>query len=176
MSHSPCDDLDEYLDETLSESNRLRFDAHLLTCSDCQREIHFQRQVDSLLAAAAQLEPVPRSIVDRVERRILQEASRQRWFWTTGLAAAVMLVVTIGAWLGWRARHGPVVKSSAPDERHSTSVDAAQVQQTYPAAAADVKVGPTLEGIVVPMKSDDAKVAIFWIYPSNPQSSNQFLD
>jgi anti-sigma factor RsiW len=178
MSDSPCDDFDDYLDETISDSNRHRFEAHLLTCPDCHRELQLQRQVNSLLAAAAHLEPVSVALVDRVERRIFNATILRRWYWATGIAAAVMIVVTIGAWFGWRPAHRtePVVTSSPPDEKQSKDFNVVQDNETIPASAVDVKVGPTLAGIVVPMKSDNAKVAIFWIYPSIPPSPNPLPD
>lgn len=175
MFASPCDNLDGYLDDTLGDGKRQDFEAHLAFCVDCQREVQLQQQIVSRLASAAQLEPVPRSLIDTIEQRI-DATTRRHWFNQIGIASAATIILAIGAWVGWHAIPGqkpvPFVTQNRPDRVPSMPTDLSHHQEPQYSAAADVIVRRASDGIVVPLQSEDSKVAIFWIYPSIPASPN----
>jgi anti-sigma factor (TIGR02949 family) len=175
MHDLSCQNLDAYLDGGLSESDQKEFDLHLLTCPHCQREVHLQQRVDSLLANAAQLEPIPRELVDRVQQRIHSTSQRRR-FATIGLTVAATIVMAIGVWSRWQGnpepKRVPIVENRQTDGSESDKSNLPR-KPPKPAVVAEVSVGPASDGIIVPLKSNDSKVAIFWIYPTGANNENQ---
>lgn len=173
MNTSPCDDLDGYLDNTLSEQQHAEFESHMTECPRCQSEVHLNRHVNSLLVrATTQLESAPPVLVDRISMRIRRAARRRMALIVCGAAAAIVLFAVCGR-VGWdwmqKQKPVPIVEKSQNHPRQTNQ----PVEETNVRSDVQVTVGPTLDGIVVPLNSDDSRIAIFWIYPSKNAGSGQ---
>jgi len=87
----------------MSETERLEFEAHLATCSDCQAEVAaFRRaqakQPTAAAATAAALKPKPPATT-------LRRSGQPLWTW---LILAVLLVIAgylLGSWAWQMAQH-----------------------------------------------------------------------
>ena len=68
MSVFACDRLDDYLLGGLSEGERAAFEAHLSGCPACRDALRQQEHIDRLLVqGTGRLEPVPASLIGRIE-------------------------------------------------------------------------------------------------------------
>ena len=158
-----CEHRDGYLGRWLTETERVEFEAHLADCSDCRHLIQENERLDSLLARAnAALLPVPAGLLDRIDGRIRQARRRRVFAWTTGLAAAGILIGALGAWLhvprGPENRFGPspgLTKRPHPPE---PTPDARSLVHVTFENESDV--------IAVPQKTDNPSVTIIWVYPT----------
>ncbi len=119
--HSPWLDLvAPYHDGELSAASHAEMDAHVATCTICQRELAQQRAISQRLGQLAS-EAVPSaSLAQRLHRTSTRQetGSRQRvWAWTGwGLAAAQAIVLAVVFLLpAWQARHVPMVKEAVAD-------------------------------------------------------------
>ena len=110
MDTGPCDHLDDYLAGGLSADEAARFEAHLADCPACREEVAHGQRIDRLLAQGSRrLEPVPPSLVDRIER--------EGWTVRAAAEAAGISQRTACKWLArWRleGEAGLVDRSSAP--------------------------------------------------------------
>jgi hypothetical protein len=112
-----------YLDGTLPEGGRDRFEVHLAACDACRAGV-------ALLTRPSQQEP-PREMVERARRAA---AVRSRSLRPGLLAAAAVVAVASGLWL-----RGALVPSSPPPpvERGSES----DLRPVFPPAGAVVEAG-----------------------------------
>jgi anti-sigma factor RsiW len=178
MNTPDCEKLDEYLAGGLVAKEAAGFEAHLAGCPACREEIGHQGRVDRLLAAARQKEPVPSSLVDRIERRIRVErrrgAFRLAWF---GLSAAAIVTVAVSVWFAGRDRERPLetgpiareqMESVAGTDGVALRPDAAPAPDRAPVDSPRVRVSlaDPSEGILVPLESSHPNVSIVWVYPA----------
>jgi len=105
---------------------------------------------------------VPASLVAQIDGRLRRARRRRVAAWATGLAAAVLLVCALGAWLlpqrakeNESARH-PVVALPAPPPEPTPD----------PRSFVEVTFQPPSDVIAVPQKTDDPSVTIIWLYPT----------
>ena len=99
MQNPECDNLDDYLAGWLSDNDAAGFEAHLAGCPACRRELDRQRGIDQLLARGAeQLEPIPSSLIDRIEGQIRSLRRRRAIRWGLGLSAAAAVLLAVGFW------------------------------------------------------------------------------
>ncbi|HWO24090.1 MAG TPA: CHAT domain-containing protein [Kofleriaceae bacterium] len=104
---APCAELEAYLDETLDEARRERFEEHLLGCASCQAKLEDAMQLIAAGAELARRPDRPRAAAT-VERA--RPARRRVGLWA---AAAVAIAAAVVAVVWWRARgqeHGPTIE------------------------------------------------------------------
>jgi hypothetical protein len=95
-----------YVMGALSPDERLEFEAHLLTCSDCSARVREVETLPALLADVdpaellADPEPVPDTLLPALLRAAARRHRRQRFIIGTlaGLAAACVIALVIALW------------------------------------------------------------------------------
>ncbi len=136
-----CDEVrrsvQDYVTRELAPDDRRRFDAHLVECAECQRELALMTAVVSTLDHQPVLEPSA-----DFSSRVLGSLSRQREFAPSPWWSLALAPLLAGA--AWLAR-GPVERaletiSSRPGLIH-LSVPAVSLQQAGIAAGAIVVLG-----------------------------------
>lgn len=158
-----CEQRDSYLGKWLTAEEQTQFVSHLATCLDCRQFIHEQEQLDSLLARAnATLLPVPADLIEQIDHRLRQVRRRRVVMWTTGLAAAGVLMGALAIWShpqrGPRegAMHSPM--AATPHQQSQPAPD--------PRSLVAVRFPSSSEVIAVPHKTDNPNVTIIWVYPT----------
>lgn len=115
--------LNDFVDEELSEHERLRVEQHLAVCDTCRQDMTALR---SLLAAARQLGPevAPgRDLWPTVESRLESERSTARQWWLQLAAAGIALVilsVPLSVW--WTGRNVDDSRATIEHELPTPSV------------------------------------------------------
>ncbi len=109
MNHLTEEQLNLYLDQTLSPPEQKAVEKHLAACSHCQAEF---RKLENLFTVLAALEPIPLAadLSNAVVGDLVAERNQQkrRWYaaWLiAGLQAAGIILV---GWLGWLAFYSQV--------------------------------------------------------------------
>lgn len=137
--------------------------------------------VDELLdALAAEPEPLPPGLIDEVERFMVGRRQHRRWALAAAAAAVAGLVAT--CWLATQfARRAP--QGAAPPPVASAFTERPREEPGLAAASGPWDVGRLLGGraggsvsrggvtvepgpglLAVPVRTDDPKVTIFWLY------------
>ena len=164
MSAPQCTRLDDYLADALADDERATFEVHCQQCKTCQDELERQVQLDHLLAAvAAEPQPLPSGLAQRVEAYMKQQSwHRTRQFTGLWIAAAILLCVT--AWftiplLNERSIQSvePVAKVSAPTLQQLSADQTPQVRVTFTERS---------NVLAVPVKSQNPNITILWLYPT----------
>jgi hypothetical protein len=158
-----CENRDGYLGRWLTGEEQAEFEAHLTDCPECRHFIHENERLERLLARAnAALLPVPADLPERIDRRIHQTRQRRVFAWTTGFAAAGILICAIGAWLhlprgpGNETSPSPVLTKRPPPSE----------PRPDPRSLVEVTVEHPSDVIAVPQKTDNPSVTIIWLYPT----------
>jgi len=81
------------LDNELTASERVRWDAHLATCQSCREELSVFARVDT---AMAQPPPVPALSVDFTATTVRMVTNRQRWRRLLAFVAGALIVGVAG--------------------------------------------------------------------------------
>lgn len=91
-----------YVLGALELDERTRFERHLDSCGECQREVTALAPVPGLLSRIepGEAEPAPAEIAERVAAQVRSErhglvTSRRRWQWATAAAVIVLLFVAL---------------------------------------------------------------------------------
>lgn len=172
MSISECDRLDDYLLGGLPEDETAGFEAHLAGCPACRDELQRQQQIDGLLAqATGQLEPVPSSLIDRIERQVRRSRRRRAVHWAWGLSAAALAASVLAVWLatgGFGTGNGtpPIVRQPPGPNSGRERVDPDRPQAPRARAVASVAIADPTDAILVPVETKAPNVSIVWIYPT----------
>ena len=172
MSISECDRLDDYLVGGLSEDETAGFEAHLAGCPACRAELRRQQQIDGLLAQATRrLEPVPSSLIDRIEQQVRRSRRRRVVHWAWGLSAAALAASVLAAWLatggfGTDNRTPPVVRQTPQPNSGGEHVDPDRRQAPRAGPVASVAIGDPSDAILVPLDTEAPNVSIVWVYPT----------
>ena len=185
MNFAQCEHLDAYVAGWLPDDRTAAFEAHLNDCSACREEIRRQRRIDRLLREGTrQLEPIPSSLIDRIQRQIGVIRRRRAVRAACGTACAVALLLGVGLWLrtpGEPPRSSPLELAienppspTADDEQsdsrerpNSREPPAAEVQPSVEIAMVDSSTA-----IVVPLITSNPNVSIVWLYPTvKPRST-----
>ena len=178
MDTRPCDHLDDYLAGWLSADATASFEAHLADCPACREEVAHGQRIDRLLAqGSGHLEPVPPSLVDRIEGRIRSLRRRRVIRVALGLSAAVAVVLAVGVWLvpqddgaavGPERPPGRGAVAETPVEWEPDGHEVASPAQ--PPSDDEPRVRVSLadpaEAILVPMETSNPNVSIVWVYPT----------
>lgn len=166
MNTPSCEQLDDYLGDWLSETERTAFETHLAGCIQCRTSVGQQRHIDRLLARGIErLEPAPHSLVSAVEARIdllrLRRARQLAW----GVPASIALGFVIGTWVS--SRHPvPPVESLVQREVVTLSHQPPTRLETRPDRPAHVTLSDPTAAILVPRNTDAPNVSIVWVYPA----------
>jgi anti-sigma factor RsiW len=89
-----CQLLNDYLDHDLEPDEKAHFVAHLSECRNCRQAVANHRRLKNLLEEAVRLEPIPESLIPKIEARL----GLRRWRrWIAGSAALAATAATI--WL-----------------------------------------------------------------------------
>ena len=166
MNRSPCEQLDDYLGDWLSETERNAFETHLSGCRQCRRSVEQQRHIDHLLTQGVErLEPAPHSLVSAVEARIellrLRRAKRLAW----GVPISIALALVIGTWVSTRHPEPPA-ESYGQHEVVTLPHTPPTSLETRPERPAQVTLSDPTAAILVPRNTDAPNVSIVWVYPA----------
>lgn len=105
-----ADDLLLYALGEMTGNDRQEFETHLQTCASCRRELQEMRADLGLLALSAAGAKPPARVKERLMRAVAAEPRgvsvvapqapprRAFWNWAPALAAALLLLLTIGLW------------------------------------------------------------------------------
>lgn len=172
MSVPECDRLDDYSLGGLSDEATAGFEAHLAGCPACRDELRRQQQIDGLLArATGQLEPVPSSLIDRIEQQVRRSRRRRVVHWAWGLSAAALAASVLAVWLaaggfGTGNRTPPVVREAPEPNSGGEHVDPDRPQAPRADPVASVAIADPADAILVPVETKAPNVSIVWIYPT----------
>ncbi len=87
------DQLSAYLDQALSPNEKKRVEAHLTSCSDCEKIFLELKSVVSWMKAVPQ--PSPRVGLETRLAARLQDKKSHRWSWMGGLATAMVALIAL---------------------------------------------------------------------------------
>jgi len=178
MDTRQCDRLDDYLAGWLSADEAASFEAHLADCPACRAEVAHGQRIDRLLAqGSGHLEPVPPSLVDRIEGRIRSLRRRRTVRWALGASAAAAVVLAVGVWhipqdegaaLGPERPPGRGSVAETPVESepggHEVAPPAQPPSDNEPRVR--VSLADPSEAILVRKETSNPNVSIVWIYPT----------
>lgn len=172
MSISECERLDDYLLGGLSENESARFEAHLAGCAACRDELQRQRQIDRLLAqGTGQLEPVPSSLIDRIEEQYCRSRRRRVVRLACCLSAAALLLLALTVRLatgilGSGADSQPIVQEHPGPAVGAKQVDPPRHERPPAGPVATVTFADPSEAILVPLETKSPNISIVWVYPT----------
>jgi anti-sigma factor RsiW len=172
MSVPECDRLDEYLLGGLSGGEAAGFEAHLAGCPACREELRQQQRIDRLLwQETGQLEPVPSSLIDRIDQQWRRSQCRRVARWACGLSAAGLAASVVAVWLVMGTLGAGNQRQTIVQEHPQPTGDAGQVPPAGPESPRAVSVARvTLDdpsgAILVPLESGKPNISIVWVYPT----------
>ncbi len=171
MNCAECEHLDAYVAGWASDDRTAAFEAHLNDCAACREEIHGQRRIDRLLREGTRrLEPIPASLVDRIEGRIGVMRCRRAVRAACGTACAVALLLGVGLWLTTQADLPSGTPSEVAVENRPSPVGGDERPAVEVEPLVEIVVVESSTAIVVPLKTDNPNVSIVWVYPTlNPK-------
>ncbi|MFV2070391.1 MAG: anti-sigma factor [Pirellulales bacterium] len=171
MNMSPCDQLDGYLANWLSERQRAAFKSHLADCHACRSQIELQSRIDRLLVEGVeQLGSASPSLIDSIEGRIQSLHRRRTVRLAAGLAPAASVALLVGVWSAIQEptrrlpESQPIAKKQAkpvrPREDGVLPVPLArQTESLVRVTASDPSAA-----ILVPVETEHPNVSIVWVY------------
>ena len=172
MNSSPCDPLDGYLADWLSETQRAAYEAHLANCQTCRRQIDLQRHIDRLLAQGVeQLEPLPPSLIDSAEAQIRLLQHRRTVRRVCGLTAAAVVVILAGVWSVLQkptlpVEPPPIAKKEEAAGRRRERGDRPTHLTSPPESRVRVTLSDPSTGILNPVAMENPNVSFVWLYPT----------
>ncbi|MCA1726991.1 MAG: hypothetical protein LC722_04890 [Actinobacteria bacterium] len=111
-AHDPERAAAEYLGGQLSARRRRTFEAHVIDCEDCWREVDVARRGRSIAEGARELAPQP--LRERVRAAVFSlPAPRRRWLRAPAVVAVVAVVTVVGVFLAVRTPDQPRVIDAA---------------------------------------------------------------
>jgi ferric-dicitrate binding protein FerR (iron transport regulator) len=154
MTAPLCQWLDDYLARDLGGADHARFVAHLPECPECRRAVDDNERLVALLAQAAESEPIPTGLTERVARRLRVARRRRR----AAMAAAALVTAVIAGML----LHRPAPRPSEPatsvaDVRPATS-------DTRPTSPVRVTFPPSAHVSAVPVRTESPNVTFLWVF------------
>ena len=168
MNQSPCELLDDYLNHDLAVSVQNAFQRHLASCPECREVVNELQAVTSFQATALEQEPVPNTLMLKVDRARRQRRRRQAG-WAVGIAAGMVIAL-----LSWWGLSDDNVPSPQPQEppivREDLSPKPKDEEVTAPI---QVVVEPSSRIIAVPVKSDDPNITVIWTYQTLPTKQSE---
>lgn len=172
MNPRECDDLDGYLAGWLSDDEAAGFEAHLADCRVCRREAEEQRRIDRLLAEGAErLEPLPPSLMGRIEGQVRSLRRHTLIRRALGLATAATILLAVAFWYTQQdvgVPPQPERVAERPSEPEGAEHEAAPPPQlaSEDQPSTQVRLADPSDAILVPMETDAPNVSIVWVYPT----------
>jgi anti-sigma factor RsiW len=172
MSVPECNRLDDYLLGGLPDDEAAGFEAHLADCPACREELQQQRRIHRLLTAGArQLEPVPASLIGRIEAQYHRSHRRRVARWAWGLSAAALAASVLAVWLvmgafGTGNQPQPIVQEHPAPAGDAEQAAPPSRQSPRPAAVARVTMDDPSAAILVPLRTEKPNISIVWVYPT----------
>jgi anti-sigma factor RsiW len=157
MHQQWTDQLSDYLDDELQESERAAVEAHLRQCATCAAVLNdLQRVVARAQAAATIARPPQTDLWHGVAGRIDRISQPRRVSVTiTQLAAAAAILVAVSAGISWRL-HTSIVGGSRYDTTSANAIRPAGASaDSSSGSRADVQVRPDEVSVVGVSLADD---------------------
>lgn len=113
--------LDDYIDGSLSEEERQKLEAHLSACGDCRRELHFSRELRSIISRSAEAPPeaLHQSIIESCRKERKQKA--RKGLIRIGATAAIFAVICISSAIAYALLPGDHRSEDIPNRDTAAS-------------------------------------------------------
>ena len=114
-THDPERDAAAYVSGEMGQSERERFEAHVLGCDDCWGEVSIGRDGRAMAEAAREMAPagLSDSIRGVVSAGPIPQPARRRLALVPAAVLLLAIVVVVGALLGSRGEPGPIAAAVA---------------------------------------------------------------
>ena len=162
-----CDEIEDYLDGSLTGSRLEMFQEHLESCPRCRSELRRQEDLDRALTAAARsLPPAPARLLERLDREIEVLERRQSIRWRWAVAAAVVMIVGIGVRLGLYLE-GDAHPNADREPAEATISDVSTRVDLVPDPdpVARVEFADSSGALTIPVVSENVNATIVFVYP-----------
>ncbi len=161
-----CDEIEDYLDGSLTGSRLEMFEEHLESCPRCRSELRRQEDLDRALTAAARsLPPAPPRLLDRLDREIAVLERRQsiRWRWAV---AAALIFVGVGVRLGLNLEgDAPPDADRIPTETVISDAFTRVELVPDPDPVARVEFADSSGSLTLPVVAENVNATIVFVYP-----------
>lgn len=168
MNEQSCRQLEEYLADSLSDDDRVRFESHLKRCGACRAEFRLQQAIDEALRSGNEATALPDSLAGTVQRSVQTTRKRRAITWSTCAAAAALIVAGAVAWRQWRQPDSVPAPPELRDRLVQNTADSRQ-PAVPPESATGQQVFVTFPqdkpAIAAPVATEDPTVTIFLVYP-----------
>jgi hypothetical protein len=134
--HPSYEQLNDWLDEELSEPEAARIEAHVASCDECSSAIARLRSLLASSRALPRTMPVPADVWDNIQTRVHRRSAL--WQYRYQLAAAAVLIVALTATLTLALTQRPspaVAVQEAPPSDIQLAVNKAEADYTEPLRA-----------------------------------------
>ena len=169
----------EYATRILDDDDMATFEAHLVHCEDCRREVsRIETELAWLPMGLAPVAPRP-GLPRRIIQHVLDEAtvSRRRWFLPAAMAAASVFLVVAG-WAAGRQRTETLQAEVAALENRTAALEdtLSVIRRAGRVLQASVEMGSRRGGLVI---FDDQtthrwSVVVHGLPPAPPGTGYQF--
>jgi len=172
MNPCQCDNLDGYLAGWLSDDERTGFEAHLAGCRVCRREAEEQRRIDRLLAEdAGRLEPLPPSLMARIEGQFRSIRRHRLIRRALGLSTAAAFMLAVSFWYAQQnvgVPPEPEQLAEKPIESETQEHEAAPPPLLASDDRSSVRVSLTdpSDAILDFVETEAPNVSFVWVYPT----------
>ncbi len=161
-----CDEIEDYLDGSLTGSRLEMFEEHLESCPRCRSELRRQEDLDRALTAAARsLPPAPPRLLERLDREIevLERRQSSRWRWAV---AAAVLIVGVGVRLGlYLEGDAPPVADRVPTETVISDAFTHVDLVLDPDPVATVEFAGSPGALTIAVVAENVNATIVFVYP-----------
>src|SRR5262249_10443653 len=154
--------LDSYLNNELLVETNHEVIRHLESCKDCAAELEARARVKGLLQRAVQAQVVPVDLSEKIQKRLRGKAASRHFTmdWGRGLmAAAALLLLTLGGFVGLRARQtAQAAKQTAAvlnigvDDHIVCAIDHQQGEKVFAPEQMEQRMGPDYIGLISVVK------------------------
>lgn len=173
MNESPCEKLDDYLDDLLIGNDRHQFERHLAECDRCCSTVSFQQAMFAAESASLGHVDVPIRVTDRAADAITRH-QRRVWIGSlAGLAAVGMVAIVCYAVQKSSRSPGLANIESAPAETRQPNDGADATSADRPTTAAEdrptrIRVQPAASGrqVALSLPTANEAVTMVMIYPT----------
>jgi anti-sigma factor RsiW len=114
--------INDFVDGRLAEADRQDVEQHLAGCPDCRRSVEQLRALVDQAAALPKEIPPSRDLLPEIRRAVEADGGAPQgsnaWMWWAGLAASLLVVITVGiTTMTFRDRGGEAAHNAATEFR-----------------------------------------------------------